>query len=64
LTFWRFRAEEVRSIADDMKVIETKAIMSRIAADYEHIAKLVEQLRDEGHLVSATRGQRYLRLLR
>ena len=28
--FWRFRAEEVRSIADDMKVVEAKAIMARI----------------------------------
>ena len=49
--FWRFRAEEVRSIADDMKVVEAddmkvveaKAIMTRIAADYERIADLVEQ---------------------
>ena len=41
--FWRFRAEEVRSIADDMKVVEAKAIMARIAADYERIAVLVEQ---------------------
>ena len=28
--FWRFRAEELRSIADDMKVVEAKAIMARI----------------------------------
>ena len=41
--FWRFRAEEVRSIADDMKVVEARAIMTRIAEDYERIAKLVEQ---------------------
>jgi len=41
--FWRFRAEEVRSIVDDMKVVEAKAIMARIAADYERIAVLVEQ---------------------
>ena len=41
--FWQFRAEEVRRIADDMKVVEAKAIMTRIAADYERIAKLVEQ---------------------
>ena len=40
---WRFRAEEVRSIADDMKAVEAKAIMTRIAADYERIAELVEQ---------------------
>ena len=41
--FWRFRAEEVRSIAGDMKVVEAKVIMTRIAADYERIADLVEQ---------------------
>jgi hypothetical protein len=36
--FWRFRADEVRSIADEMKHAETKAIMARIAEDYERIA--------------------------
>jgi len=41
--YWRFRAEEVRTIADDMKHGEPKAIMLRIAEDYERIAKLVEQ---------------------
>ena len=41
--FWRWRAEEVRTIADDVKADETKAIMNRIAEDYERIAKLVEQ---------------------
>jgi hypothetical protein len=41
--YWRFRAEEVRTIADDMKGGEPKAIMLRIAEDYERIAKLVEQ---------------------
>ena len=41
--FWRFRAEQTRTIADDMKVVEEKVIMTRIAADYERIAKLVEQ---------------------
>ena len=29
-----------------MKVVEAKAIMARIAQDYERIAKLVEQLRE------------------
>ena len=41
--FWRFRAEEVRTIADDMKAGEPRAIMLRIAEDYDRIAKLVEQ---------------------
>ena len=42
--FWRFRAEEVRSLADDMKHAETKKIMAGIAEDYERIAKIVDQL--------------------
>jgi hypothetical protein len=37
--FWRSGAEEVRVIADDMKEAEAKAIMERIANDYEHLAK-------------------------
>jgi len=41
--YWRFRAEEVRTIADDMRDGDPKAIMLRIAEDYERIAKLVEQ---------------------
>jgi hypothetical protein len=41
--FWRLRAEEVRSIADDMKVIGAKALMTRIAAEYERIADLAEK---------------------
>jgi hypothetical protein len=36
-------AAEVRSIADDMKVVEANAIRPLIAADYERIADLVEQ---------------------
>ena len=39
--FWRYRAEEVRTLADEMKHAETKAIMARIAEDYERIAKIV-----------------------
>ena len=41
--FWRFRAEEVRSIADDMKGVEAKAMMTRLAAAYERIADVLEQ---------------------
>ena len=41
--YWRYRAEEVRSIADEMRHGEPKAIMLRIAEDYERIARLVEQ---------------------
>ena len=39
--YWRFRAEEVRSIADEMRDGEPKAIMLRIADDYERIVELV-----------------------
>ena len=41
--FWRLRAEEVRTMAREMKSGETRAIMLRIAASYERIAKIVEQ---------------------
>jgi len=43
--YWRFRAEEVLSIAEDLEHAETKAIMQRIAEDYERIAKMVERQR-------------------
>jgi len=41
--FWRFRAEEARSIADNMHHEQPKAVMLRIAEDYERIAKFFEQ---------------------
>ena len=41
--YWRFRAEEVRTIAEDMTHDEPKAMMVRIAEDYERIAKFFEQ---------------------
>jgi hypothetical protein len=41
--FWRFRAEEARAIADDMKHDDPKAMVLRIAEDYERIAKFFEQ---------------------
>jgi hypothetical protein len=41
--YWRFRAEEVRTIAEDMRAGESKAIMLRIADDYERIAVLAEK---------------------
>jgi hypothetical protein len=45
--FWRFRAEEVLTLSENMNHAETKKIMARIAEDYERIAKIVEQqLRD------------------
>ena len=41
--YWRFRAEEVRTIAEEMNQAEPKAIMNRIADDYERIPKFFEQ---------------------
>ena len=41
--FWRFRAEEVRTMADDMRHDEPKTMMLRIAEDYEKIATFFEQ---------------------
>jgi hypothetical protein len=40
---WRMRAEEARAHADEMKEAEPKAIMLRIAADYEKLAKWAEK---------------------
>ena len=40
---WRMRAEEVRAHADEMKAVEPKAIMLRIGADYEELAKWAEE---------------------
>ena len=40
---WRMRAAETRALADDMKEAEPKAIMLRIAADYEKLAEWAEK---------------------
>jgi hypothetical protein len=44
--YWRFRAEGVLSIAEELEHEDTKAIMRRIADDYERIAQMVEAQRD------------------
>jgi hypothetical protein len=45
---WRFRAEETRTVADQMTHEESRAIMRRIANDYDRLAKLAEeQLADQ-----------------
>ena len=44
---WRFRAEEARTVADQMTQEEARSIMRRIANDYGRLAKLAE-LADQG----------------
>jgi len=45
---WRFRAEEARTVADQMTHEEARTIMRRIANDYDRLAKLAEeQLADQ-----------------
>jgi hypothetical protein len=40
---WRFRAEEARTVADEMTHEESRTIMRRVAMDYDRLAKLAEQ---------------------
>jgi hypothetical protein len=45
---WRFRAEETRTVADQMTHEGARTIMRRIAMDYDRLAKLAEeQLADQ-----------------
>ena len=45
---WRFRAEQARTVADHMTHEEARAIIRRIANDYDRLAKIAdEQLADQ-----------------
>jgi hypothetical protein len=45
---WRFRAEEARTVADQMTHEGARTIMRRVAMDYDRFAKLAEeQLADQ-----------------
>ena len=48
---WRFRAEVTRTVADQMTHEGARAIMRRIANDYDHLAKLAEK-----QLIDQARG--------
>ena len=39
---WRFRAEEARTVADQMTHEDARTIMRRIAMDYDRLVKLAE----------------------
>jgi hypothetical protein len=43
--FWRSRAKKVRAAAEEMKDRHGKAIMNRIADDYESLAQYAQQRR-------------------
>jgi len=44
--YWRKRAEEARTMAEEMKDAKTRELMRGIAASYEQIAKSYETIAD------------------
>ena len=49
---WHFRAEEARTVADQMTHEEWRTIMRRLANDYDRLAKHAEQ-----QLLAQERGE-------
>ena len=48
---WRLRAEEARTVGDQMTHEEARTIMRRIANDYDRLAKVAEE-----QLIAQARG--------
>jgi len=42
--YWRMRAEEFRTKADNCKFLETKATLLEVANNYDELAKRAEQI--------------------
>jgi hypothetical protein len=47
--YWRARTEETRTLAEGMCLPEIKKSLIRIADDYEHLAKMAEEIQKQQH---------------